>query len=90
MSVRASTERERATAVGAREPWTAPGGWLRLTAALLASLAFNAALFSFLPMLGYWRQHGAQGPADRARETRLVALPMMPQKRELQALLGPT
>lgn len=57
------------------------GGWAAAAAALVLSLALNACLFSFLPAMAWWRQ-SAQGPVARAQETRLVALPMLPRKKE--------
>lgn len=51
-------------------------------AAVLLSLAVNAGLFSFLPAMGHWRHNRGQGPEDKARETRLVPLPMLPKKKE--------
>lgn len=50
-------------------------------AALALSLLLNVALFSFLPVMAWWRQ-AAQGPEARAQETQLVALPMLPKKKE--------
>lgn len=59
-----------------------PGAWLVTACALAASLAFNAALFSFLPVMGYLRQHAEGRLLSGARETRLVPLPVMPKKKE--------
>lgn len=49
-------------------------------AALALSLALNAALFAFLPVMTYLR--GIGGFDGKPRETRLVALPVMPRKKD--------
>ncbi len=55
---------------------------LALSVALCASLLLNAGLFSFLPLMGYWNAHRNSGLADKAHGLRLVALPVMPRKKE--------
>lgn len=57
-------------------------GPAQAAAALVLSLALNAALFSFLPAMSWWRSHRGEGGVEKARETRLVALPMLPRKKE--------
>lgn len=51
-------------------------------AALAASLILNAALFSFLPIMGYLHQHFGLDAKGKAKEIQLVALPVMPKKKE--------
>lgn len=57
-------------------------GFFLFVAACTASLLLNAALFSFLPILGYLQQHLGLDSKGNAKETFLVALPVMPKKKE--------
>lgn len=58
-----------------------PGAMAVAGAALVLSLLLNIALFSFLPAMTYWRHRG-EGVTANARQTTLVALPMLPKKKE--------
>jgi len=49
-----------------------------LVAALLGSLALNAGLFSFLPLMGYWHSRHGQGGQGKGLETHLIAMTVMP------------
>ena len=57
------------------------GALAATAAAVILSLALNLGLFSFLPAMTYWRHRG-EGVAEKARETSLVPLAMMPKKKE--------
>lgn len=51
-------------------------------AGLVLSLAFNAGLFSFLPLMGYWNAHHRGGLEAKSHETRLSAVPVLQKKKE--------
>jgi protein TonB len=56
--------------------------FLLLIAALIGSLAVNAGLFSFLPLMGYWNAHRGTTVKDAKSGLHLVAMPVMPKKKE--------
>lgn len=53
-----------------------------IAVAVCGSLILNAGLFSFLPLMGYWHAHRGGDGAEKGRESRLVALPVMQKKKE--------
>lgn len=53
-----------------------------LAAALIGSLALNAGLFSFLPLMGYWHSHHGPGSAGKTKEAHLVTMTVLQKKKE--------
>ncbi|HKP95993.1 MAG TPA: energy transducer TonB [Fibrobacteria bacterium] len=53
-----------------------------VAAALAGSLAVNAGLFSFLPLMGYWNAHKGAGLKGKTAELHALAMPVMPKKKE--------
>ncbi len=50
--------------------------------AITGSLALNAGLFSFLPLMGYWNAHRGLTSSGKNRDLHLIAMTMVQKKKE--------